>query len=385
MQVRHAAAHPPNILVVGASGTLARLIVADVIATFGMGALTVSDYRQERLHALAQTLAAHNGDTPRALVLDITAPESIRRGIRDADYVIVPVAQQKPLIQEACIEQGIVCVDLAVAAPFIDTVLALQPRAHAAGALLLPAAGLFPGFSGILAKAVHAAAPQAVVDVGLLQSTNGMAGPTGIADMLQLFGRDVAHITATETRMQPGFSHARTFRLDDRFGARRLRLAHFMERTYLEQQCAIRANYWSAFDAERFNQLIAFLRAAGVLRIFAAPRFRLRAAAFIAARKQATQNEVVGLFAQTDDDNRCFVAFESDYGATSACAVAFVALLHQQSRRPAGVYFPFELFDCGQVLRAVAPRVVTHAGAGPVYAQCIGNSDDAGEIGGRRS
>lgn len=103
----------PQIHVVASSGTLAKFIIDEVIDSFGIESLSISDYKKERLQAIRKELGDKYGKEPNAQLIDITSIESIKSGIVHIDYVIVPVSQKRPIIQEVCIQKGIVCIDLA--------------------------------------------------------------------------------------------------------------------------------------------------------------------------------------------------------------------------------------------------------------------------------
>ncbi len=339
----------PQILIIASSGTLAKHIVNEVITSFGIGSLAISDYREDRLRACQENLCREFGKEPGARLINITSMESIQRGIDGADYVIVPVSQQCPLVQEACIKKGISCIDLSVSEDFIDDTLNLHDEACNSKSTLLMAAGLFPGLSGMIAKSIHTVRPGSIVDIGLVQSSDGVAGSTGIADMLQLFNQDVMLTTPSGTSVEKGFSYSKPFRFENRFGETHLRLAHFIERKYLHQRLSIESNYWSAFDSEEFNSLIAFLRKIGFLKVFDRPKYRLAAAQLIANQKQKADEEVVGIIGQTDEENKITVLFESDYSATASCTIAFVKILEQHDAKPYGVWFPFEIMDYQEV------------------------------------
>ena len=350
-------ARPPQILVLASSGTLAKFVVDEVVRSFGVKSLTISDHRENRLYAYQKQLAERYGKEPKARLVNVTSVESVESGTEHIDYVIVPISQDRPLVQEVCIRKGIVCIDLSVSEELIDSVLNL-PEARNSKSLLLMAAGLFPGLSGIIANSIHVSNPEAVVDVGLLQSKDGAAGGIGIADMLQVFSRDVNFNTSAEPILKKGFSHLKAFEFGHRFGTKRLRLAHFIEGKYLQHRLNINSNYWSAFDSETLNKLIALLRKAGLLKLFENPNYRLKTAQFISKQRKDAPEEIIGVIGQADETNKVMVLLDSDYAATAACATAFVKLLDRRAEEEYGVFFPFEIFELDDVLRLIEHRTV---------------------------
>jgi hypothetical protein len=159
--------------------------------------------------------------------------------------------------------------------------------------------------------------------------------------------------------VEKGFSYTKAFRFHNRFGETRLRLAHFIERKYLHQRLNITSNYWSAFDPEKFNTLIALLHKIGFLNLFGSPKYRLAAAQLIAKQKQKADEEVVGIIGQPDEDNQIIVLFESNYSATASCTIAFVKILEQHNAKAYGVLFPFEIMDLQEVLAIIKHRIIS--------------------------
>ena len=347
----------PRILVISSSGTLAKSITNQVVASFGIQSLTISDYKVKRLQAFGKELQEQYGIEPKCKLIDINSFESIKNGIEDLDYVIVPVSQKQPLVQQVCIQKGIVCIDLTLSEAFIDNVLKLQSEAYNGKSLLLMAAGLFPGLSGLIANEIHKNSPDAIIDIGLLQSKDVMAGGTGIADMLQLFNQQVGYVTTVKKSNVSGFKLLKTFNFNNRFGEKKLRLANFSERKYLEQRLHIESNYWSAFDSEFFNKLIAFVKAIGLLNLFENPKYRLRAARLISILKSKVEKASIGVIVQSDETNKISFILESDYGATAACVMAFVKILDNRQEKQFGIFFPFELFELNEALAYIEHKI----------------------------
>lgn len=349
----------PRILVVGSSGILAHYIVDEIVNSYGINSLFISDYKLDCLLEIQNDITKKYGGTPETRLIDISSIDSIRQGLARIDVVIVPLSQTQPLIQRVCIEKGIDCIDLSVSEKFIDKTLVLHDEALKAGSLLLMAAGLFPGLSGIIACEVHNNNPNAILDIGLVQSQKGIAGTSGIADMLQLFNQKVVQVTPTGFNVKKGFSYTKAFDLGDSINAKNLRLANFVERKYLEKKANIKSNYWSAFDSEVFNKLISFLKVIGILSLFENPKYRLKSAHFLAKNKQNNDEaEVVYLIGQSDEQNKIVIPLESDYAATASCVVAFLKVLKSNKNKENGVYFPFELFSLEDMLSHIGHKVI---------------------------
>jgi saccharopine dehydrogenase-like NADP-dependent oxidoreductase len=341
---------PFRILVVGSAGKLARFIIDEMVHAFGTESLIISDYKPERLQNTVQELEKRNGVRPVSRVIDIHSIQSIENGISNVAYVIVPASQIRPYIQIVCAEQGISCIDLSVSKKLIDFSFLLNKSATKSRCVLLMAAGLCPGLSGIIAAEIHRYDPSAIVDIGLLQSINAYADRTGIADMLEIINQKTEYFSESEKTSVKGFSRSKTFEFGETTGQRKLRLSNLIEKQYLLQRSQIRSNYWTAFDSNRMNAIIYIAKKLGILNIFRSKRFRLMAAGLFTKKFKNGKQEIIRLIGQNNGSKKYCYSFTSDYAATAACTLGFIKILEKRRIRPSGVYFPFELFEFEEVL-----------------------------------
>jgi saccharopine dehydrogenase-like NADP-dependent oxidoreductase len=340
-----------KILVIGSNGILGKHIVAKVIQSFGVNSLVLSDYKRKRLAWQKEQIHKEHGEQPATKIIDVNSADSIRNGLNGIDLAIIALQQKEPLIQRQCMEKNAHSIDLSVDPGFLEKVLALPSTARTQNVQLITG-GLFPGLSGILAREIHwEAHPKKPVDIGLLQSTNGTNGKTGVSDMLQIFDQDVAYHGPDSTRKYPGFSFKKQFSYPAPFGEKKLRLANFIERDYLQRE-GIRANYWTAFDKESFNSLISILKKIGFLKLFGNPKFSKTVSPLITKEKPKKENEYIGLSAKSPGREISMV-LSSDYEATAACALAFAQKLLSMERKHRGVKFPFELFSFAELKPAL--------------------------------
>jgi saccharopine dehydrogenase-like NADP-dependent oxidoreductase len=341
---------PFRILVIGSAGTLARLIIDEVIRTYGIKSLIISDYVQDRLQNTGHELEKLYGAMPESRIIDIFSIQSIEKGITEVAYVIVPMSQIRPYMQIVCAEQGISCIDLSVSERLIDLSILLHKSAAKSRSVILMAAGLCPGLSGIIAAEIHRNDPSKIIDIGLLQSINAYAGRTGIADMLEIISQKTEYSSEAENTIVKGFSVSKSFDFGEITGQRKLRLSNFIEKHYLLQRLQIQSNYWTAFDSNRMNAIVYIAKKLGILNLLTMKRYRLKAAGLFAQKNQNEKQEVIGILGQHNGSKEHCYGFKSDYAATAACALAFIKILEKRRIRPSGVYFPFDLFALDEVL-----------------------------------
>lgn len=345
-----------KIMVIGSSGKLGLKIIHEIISTHGVESLIISDYKMNRLEELSSYLESIYKKKPDAEVINFKSIESIEAGIRNSNLVIVAAAQEEPLIQKACINIKINCIDLSVSKAFLDKSLELNEKAIESGVALLVAAGLFPGFSGILAKDLSLTYPEEIINVSLIQSKNGIAGSSGIADMLELLNENVYLYMKASKKLKKGYSFYKI--INTNFGKIKPRLANFIERDYLINCSNIVANFWTAFDSEILNFAISFLRKIRLLSLFKNPKYRLKLSGFIQKKVESNLNENIAILGGIEDKIVYNYNFESDYGGTAACAVAFGDLLFESKSQIKGVLFPFQVFNLKMIEEKIRHKII---------------------------
>jgi saccharopine dehydrogenase-like NADP-dependent oxidoreductase len=336
-----------KILVVGSNGMLGKHIVEKVINSFGVKGLAISDYKEQRLKQQISEIYNEFGEKPLSKIIDVNSKESIEKGLESIDFVLIAIQQKEPLIQKACIEIGINSIDLSVNPDFIKRAIDLNEENRNSD-LQLVTGGLFPGLSGIIANDIYKKSKEKEsVDVGLLQSTNGTNGKTGVSDMLLIFDKEVEYLTKEKTIKYSGFSHKKSFEYPNPFGIKVLRLANFIERDYL-RNAEFKLNYWTSFDNESFNKLISLLKKIHFLKLFNYPKTSSFLSALITNQNKGEKDEKIGLCAK-DSINEISLVLSSDYEATASCAIGFTTLIMSNEKDYEGVKFPFQIFTFEEI------------------------------------
>jgi len=354
-----------RILVVGAAGGVGRRTCKEVCRQFGPGALVVGDCRAAQGQELARAL----GKDVSWRFVDVNHGESIKNAVADVDAVIVAAQQKEPLVQAVCAQYRIVCLDITFSPDFVHKVERLQEKASSQGAVLVAAAGLFPGLSGIMAKyACECFEHVESIDVGMLQNTNGSAGPTGIADMLGLFAQPATFRKNGAQQLYPGFTVKREFAYPEPFGRHKQRLINFYEASVVAERCHTQAvNYWTGFDKSGFNGLLAVLNEIGILCLFNSQRLRMGLARTVGVFKGRTepQSEPIAVTVEvsgTQGGKPCgatvSVTGPSDYGTTAMCVVAMAKLILNKCVQANGVCFPMDIFSLHLLLDAINSKDV---------------------------
>ncbi|WP_194972586.1 saccharopine dehydrogenase NADP-binding domain-containing protein [Aquiflexum lacus] len=336
-----------KILVIGSNGILGKHIVEKLILQFGISQIIISDYKEKRILKQESQFASKFGQSPLSRVIDINSIESIKKGIYDVALVVVAIQQKNPNIQKLCLEKGINSIEVSVNPGFIEKVLDLNSVENHSS-LQIITGGLFPGLSGILAKEISKnGLVDETVEVGLLQSSKGTNGKTGVLDMLKIFNSKVRLFKTNSTAEYAGFSLIKRFQFPMPFGTKELRLANFIERDYLKV-AGITSNYWTAFDKQSLNSLIFVFRKLGILKLTTNKIFGNLMASMISKSSKKSIDESIGLIA-TNDRKSIALVLRSDYEATAVCIVAYSKSILSNKTSITGVRFPFEIFSFSEI------------------------------------
>lgn len=344
-----------QVMVVGASGVLGRLICTELLRIFHhQMTLIVTDYREDRGKRFAESI--HRDAIFRHL--DVTNEEGITQAIQHVDMVIVVVKQQNPYIQRACINHRITCIDVTPFADFVDQVKLLHHDAENQEAGSIVMSGFFPGLSGFMVKqAISGFQEITEVNIGLLQNTNANVGITGILDMLKIISQRVQYSSDNGTVSLPGFTKKRKMQFLDPYHEREVRLIDHAEKGVLAQKLQIDSiNYWTGWNQSSFNKQIAILKSLGIINRI----LKLKNRKFLSkvVKHDPNQHEQAFLTVEVKgriDHKACIRTLSlstfSDYHTTAMVTAALAKIaIHKKFT---GVVFPFEITDIDEILTEI--------------------------------
>ncbi|WP_010271667.1 NmrA family NAD(P)-binding protein [Paenibacillus senegalensis] len=328
-----------TILVIGASGMLGQLVCKELVRIPEEIHIIVSDYKADRGTKTAESIAG--AEFRQA---DARNPESIRSALAGVNAVIVVAKQEEPLVQQACIERGIACVDVTTEAAFVNKVRQLD--APNIGSIVM--AGFFPGLSGLMVKeAAEAMDALEEVNVALLQSTNAQAGATGVSDML--------HIVAQDVEGRAGFKEARQIAFGSSGLEREVRKIEHAERGCISEAMNLsNLHYWTAWNEASFNKKISLLKKLGLLKWLANRKGLLEKIVI----HNPNQNERAYLTVEASGRiegrpqvNCRRVSVVSDYETTAMVAVALAKIVLKNEIK--GVRYPFEATNLTELMDTI--------------------------------
>lgn len=328
-----------TILVIGASGVLGQLVCREMMRKSEEVHVIVSDYKVDRGRKTAALIP--DGEFRQA---DARNRESIRSALFGVDAVIVVAKQEKPLVQQVCIECNVACVDVTTEAAFVSKLRELDSPNTAS----IVMAGFIPGLSGLMVKeAVETMEELEEVNVALLQSTNAQAGATGVSDML--------HIVAENVEGKAGFKEMRQIAFgSSRFEKKVRKIEHAERKCIAEAMNLPKLHYWTAWDEDSFNKKISLLKKLGLLRWLANQKGLIEK--IVTHNPNHNEKAYLTVEASGSIDGRSQVkswrvSVVSDYETTAMVAVALAKIVLKNDIK--GIHYPFEITNLNEVIKTI--------------------------------
>jgi len=172
------------ILVAGGYGVVGRRIAADLAPDYP-GRVIVAGRNPERATATAAAI----GHGVRGRALDVTVPSSIAAALDDVAVVVSCIDQPRRGLLHAAIERGLRYTDITPHLTELGRGAAyehLDAAASASGARVLLGAGLVPGISNVMVRAVADTLGGAdTIETSLLLTAGDVSGPASLDYFLQ--------------------------------------------------------------------------------------------------------------------------------------------------------------------------------------------------------
>lgn len=337
-------------MVIGASGVLGKLICIELLRVFdNQIQLIVTDYKSQRGEKLANSLS----NNVEFQYLEVNNVENIKQVIKNIDIVVVVLKQGSPNIQEICINNKILCIDVTPFYDFVEKVTILNQSAKNNDTGSIVMSGFFPGLSGLMVKkAISNFDEVKEINVGLLQNTNAQAGVTGILDMLKIISQQVRF----ENKTIPGFTKKRKMYFANHLKEKEIRLIHHSEKIVLEKQLKVSPiNYWTSWDVNAFNKLVSLLRKIGLIGIIHKLHNKVLSQ-IVKHNPNKEENTFLTVEVKGRVDNKekikiISLSTFSDYH-TTAMVTASLAKMAQEKKLK-GVMYPFEVINLDDLLSEI--------------------------------
>ncbi|MDH6364117.1 hypothetical protein M2139_001102 [Enterococcus sp. PF1-24] len=319
-----------KILIIGGSGALGKELTHALNDVFGdYLELYIGDYDEKRG---MQTTAA----MPRSkfCLVDGRNLQQVQQAIVDIDCVIVAFRQKEPVIQKACFQEKVICIDLCAFQAFADKVQQLDEEKDSLSVVM---AGFFPGLSGVIATSLAEEFETVEkVSVGLLQNSQAQAGSTGIMDMLKIINMPLNEKTKGFTnKREMTFFHSKYPVYE---------IQHD-EKVVLQKKLQLKAvHYWTSWNNPKLNNIASWLVKRNLLLKFSKLFIFFQQREKKADEERAYLNiKVTGTKFSERHSTQIEISAKSDYSMTAF----YVAMIADKAfiSKKVGVCYPFEMME----------------------------------------
>jgi len=262
------------ILIAGGSGVVGSRIAAELAPDYP-DRVVIAGRNPERANAAAAAI----GHGVRGLALDVTVPSSIAAALHGAAVVVSSVDQPQRGLLHAAIERGLRYTDITPHLTELgrgEAYEQIDAAARTSGSFVLLGAGLVPGISNVMVRAVANTLGGAdKVETGLLLAAGDAAGPASFDYFLQELTMPFdVHVDGAD-RPAHAFTDPSIVDFPSPIGPRPAYLFPFSDQVLYPRTMGARTVLSRlALDPPRLARLLAVLTRTGVARVVARERVR---------------------------------------------------------------------------------------------------------------
>ena len=345
-----------SVLVTGGTGAVGSRLSIHLAHAYP-GLVIVAARDEDR----ARRIAGRIGGEARGIRIDVHDARTLGPALDGIRLVVncVPLREPFPLLR-AAIERGLAYTDV-TPAPIWETALSLAPLAERTGARVIVGAGLAPGASSVMARALaERLGGLQTLDVTLLFRLGDEFGDASLEYLLEAAGRTLVGIRDGAPHAFRPFSESRRVDLGAPFGARRAHRAPFTDQLWFARSLGVRsAATWLALEPRWSGWALGLIAKIGLIgaldrasrRAFAIRMLRAaRRAAQIRGKDFALLVEARG----TAGGGRLALSGSGEAEGTAAAASLVARALYAEQPIEAGVWFPEQVISPAWFLPALA-------------------------------
>jgi saccharopine dehydrogenase-like NADP-dependent oxidoreductase len=336
-----------GILIVGGYGVVGSRIAADLAPDFP-DRVIVGGRNLEHANGAAAAL----GHGVRGRTLDVTVPSSIGAALEDVSLVVSCIDQPGRGLLLAAIERGLSYTDIT---PHLTDLgrgreyEEIDAAARASGAHIVLGAGIVPGISSVVVRALAEVLGGAeTIETSLLLTADDAAGPASSDYLLQELATPfTVHVNGAD-RTARAFSDPKVVEFPPPFGARRAYAFPFSDQVlYPRTMGAHTVSSRLAVEPPLLGKVVSLLVRSGVLRSLRSEHTRRR---LLSARRDRTPREDAQFALRVDvshgghASHATLVANVQASGAAAGASGVARALLASEVTEP-GAWMPEQVVD----------------------------------------
>jgi len=336
-----------SILIVGGYGVVGSRIAADLAADFP-DRVVVAGRHLER----AQATAAAIGHGVQGRQVDVTVPSSIAAALADVSVAVNCIDQPDRALLWAVIKRGLGYTDITPHLTDLGRGAAYErvdAAAKARGARILLGAGMVPGISSVMVRALADTLGGANrIETALLLSTDDLTGPGSFDYLLQELTMDFdLHVEGADRRARP-FTSPRTVEYPAPAGPRRAYLFPFSDQVLYPRTMGARSVVTRlSVDPPRMSRLLALLVRTPATHLVAQPRVRAALGALRRRHMAAQAHAPYALRVDVEYHGRTGTATLAGSGQAHATATGTAALVRSLAGEVTepGAWMPEQVID----------------------------------------
>lgn len=348
-----------SILVVGGYGVVGSRIAADLAPDFP-GGIIVAGRHLERAEAAAATI----GHGARGQRIDVADPTSIAPALEGVSVAVNCIDQPDRALLWAAIERGLAYTDITPHLTDLgrgDAYERVDAAARAAGARILLGAGLVPGISSVIVRALAEAIGGADrIETSLLLSSDDLAGPGSFDYLLQELAMHYTVFIDGVDRPARPYTWPRIVDYPAPVGPRRGYVFPFSDQALYPRTMGARTVITRlSVDPPRMSQLLATLVRTGAVRLTARPRMRAALGRLRQRDTAAAPNAPYALRVDVAHGGTGMYATLTGHGqahATASGTAAVVRSLADGEVARAGAWMPEQVIDPAKFFGRIAVR-----------------------------
>ncbi len=300
----------------------------------------------------ARRVAASIGNGTRAIRVDVRDARAVGAALDEVRLVVNCVPLREPFaLLRAAIERGLAYTDV-TPAPIWEAALALAPLAERTGARVVVGAGLAPGASSVMARALaERLGGLRTLDVTLLFHLGDEFGDASLEYLLDAAGETLVGIRDGAPHAFRPFSEVREVDLGPPFGTQRASRAPFTDQLWFARSLGVQsAATWLALQPRWCGWALEWIAKAGLIgALDRAPRrkFAIRwlRAARRAARIRGNDFALVVEARGMAGAGRLALSGSGEAEGTAAAASLVARALYAEQPIEAGVWFPEQVIS----------------------------------------
>jgi len=347
-----------SILIAGGYGVVGSRIAADLASDYP-GRVVVAGRHGDQADAMAAAI----GHGARGRELDVHVPSSIARAMDDVAVVVSCIDQPERGLMRAAIERGVRYTDIT---PHLAELgrhsryERIDAAARASGAVILLGAGLVPGISNVMVRALADTLGGAdTIETSLLLSADDVAGPASFDYFLNELAMTFDLHTQGTDKVTRAFVRPRVVEFPSPIPPHRAYLFPFSDQVlYPRTMNALTVLSRLALDPQRMEQLLAFLVDTRIASVLWWEPLR-RALVRLRGKRPPSQGAPFALRVDVTKDGSSRTAtlvgpVQADATATGAAALAR-ALVEREVETP-GAWMPEQVIDTARFFARLAQR-----------------------------